>query len=163
MGGLSAVDVLDRLAALGCAVRVEGERLKVRGPDLPEVAALIPELSAHREEAMLLIRELRSAPPTLGEIEALLPESVRVLRYEPKPAPFAVAPVSVVTNAGKFFQAYLKDLAWRMEHPEDHAAPSLADILAKLADAGLDLMADGSSFRLGEKDQPCGTLGRKQV
>ena len=142
-------------------MRVEGERLKVRGPDLPEVAALIPELRAHREEAMLLIRELRSAPPTLGEIEVMLPEGVRVVRYEPKEAPFAVAPVSIVSNAGKFFRAYLRDLAWRMEHPEGRAAPPLADILAKLADAGLDLMADGSSFRHGEKDQPCGTLGSK--
>jgi hypothetical protein len=127
------------LAALGCAVRVEGERLKVRGPDLPEVAALIPELRAHREEAMLLIRELRSAPPTLEEIQAILPEGVRVLRYEPKAPPFAVAPVSVVTDAGRFFRAYLKDLAWRMEHPEGRAVPPLADILAKLSDAGLRL------------------------
>jgi hypothetical protein len=127
------------LAALGCAVRIEGERLKVRGLDLPEVAVLVSELRAHREEAMLLIRELRSAPPTLEEIQVMLPEGVRVVRYEPKEAPFAVAPVSVVSNAGKFFRAYLNDLAWRMEHPEGRAVPPLADILAKLADASLRL------------------------
>lgn len=34
---------------------------------------------------------------------------------------------------------YLKDLAWRVAHPDAHAAPPLTDILTKLADAGLDL------------------------
>ena len=136
MGGL---DVLDRLAALGCGVRIEGERLKVSGPELPEVAALIPELRAHREEAMLVIRELQSAPPTLEEIQAMLPKGVCVLRYEPKAPPFAVAPVSVVTDVGRFFRSYVKDLGWRLEHPEGRAVPPLADILAKLADAGLRL------------------------
>jgi hypothetical protein len=120
-------------------VRIEGERLKVSGPDLPEVAALIPELRAHREEAMLVIRELQSAPPTLEEIQAMLPEGVRMLRYEPKGAPFAVAPVSIVSDGRKFFRSYLKDLGWRLEHREGRAVPPLADILAKLSDAGLRL------------------------
>jgi hypothetical protein len=63
MGSLSATNVLDRLAALGCAVRVEGEKLKVRGPNLPEVAVLVSELRAHREEAIPIVRKLSSAPP----------------------------------------------------------------------------------------------------
>jgi hypothetical protein len=57
----------------------------------------------------------------------------------PSKAPFAVSPVSVVTNAGKFLRAYLGDLRWWLEHPEGYAAPSLTDILSKLADAGLEL------------------------
>ena len=143
MGGLRAAEVIiGRLAALGCAVRVEGERLKVRGPNLPEVAALVSELRAQREEAIPLLRELGSWPPTLEEIKAMLPASVRVLRYQPMTVPFAVAPVSVVTDAGRFFRAYLKDLTWRLEHPDTYAAPPLADILTKLADAGLDLTTE---------------------
>ena len=47
--------------------------------------------------------------------------------------------MSVVANAGKFFRAYLGDLRWRVEHPEGYVAPPLADILSKLADAGLEL------------------------
>jgi hypothetical protein len=72
----------------------------------------------------------------------MLPPGVRVLRYEPKAVPFAVASVSVVTNAGKFFRVYLTNLALRVDQPAAYAAPSLADILSKLADAGLDLITD---------------------
>jgi hypothetical protein len=86
-----------------------------------------------------VIRELQSAPPTLEEIQAMLPKGVCVLRYEPKAPPFAVAPVSVVTDVGRFFRSYVKDLGWRLEHPEGRAVPPLADILAKLSDAGLRL------------------------
>jgi hypothetical protein len=57
-------------------------------------------------------------------------------------AAFAVAPVSVVTNAGKFYRAYLANLSRRLEHPEGYHCPPLADILSKLADAGLELTVD---------------------
>jgi len=70
----------------------------------------------------------------------MLPAGVRVLKYEPKPTPFAVAPVSVVTDAGKFFRAYLNDLAWRLAHPDTCAAPRWVHIISKLADAGLDVI-----------------------
>ena len=140
---MTAFEVIDRLAELGCAVRVEGERLKVRGPNVPEVPALVSELRARRQEAIYILRERQSQPPSLKEVKAALPPGVRLVSYEPKEAPFAVAPVSVVTNAGAFYRAYLSDLAWRLEHPDGHAAPPLADILAKLADAGLTLTADG--------------------
>jgi len=46
MGSVSAGDIIDQLAAFGCTVRTEGEKLKVRGPDLPEVASLVSELHA---------------------------------------------------------------------------------------------------------------------
>ena len=47
--------------------------------------------------------------------------------------------MSVVKKAGRFYRAYLKNLAGQIEHPEGHAAPPLADILSKLADAGLEV------------------------
>jgi len=144
MGSLNAIEVIDRLTALGCDVRLEGNRLKVRGPDCPEIVSLLPELRARREEAIQIIREQQGKPPSLEEVRALLPSGVRLISYCPKQAPFAVAPVSVVTNAGRFFRVYLKDLAWRLEHPDGYAAPPLADILSKLADAGLSLLADGN-------------------
>jgi hypothetical protein len=47
--------------------------------------------------------------------------------------------VSVVTNAGKFFRAYLRDVRWGLEHPDGYATPPLTDILGHLANAGLEL------------------------
>jgi hypothetical protein len=84
MGSLSAATVLDGLAELGCAVRVEGEKLKVRGPNRPEVVALVAELRSHREEAIPLVRKLNERyPPAdplpLGRMNA---ECQMVLRTE---------------------------------------------------------------------------------
>ncbi len=144
MGSMTAFDVLDRLAELGCAVRVEGEKLKVRGPNVPEVPPLVSELRARREEAISILREQQGKPPTPEEVKATLPPGVRMVSYQPKEAPFAVAPVSIVTDAGRFFRAYLRDLNARLEKPEGYTAPPLADILAKLADAGLELRIESS-------------------
>lgn len=110
MGSVSAGDIIDQLAAFGCTVRTEGEKLKVRGPDLPEVASLVSELHARRNEALALLRDHESTPPSLQEVQAMLPAEVKLVSYKPKQAPFAVAPASVITNAGKFYRAYLADL-----------------------------------------------------
>jgi hypothetical protein len=139
MGSVSAGDIIDRLAACGCIVRTEGEKLKVRGPNLPEVAALVSELHARRDEALALLRDRESTPPGLEEVQGMLPAEVKLVSYKPKQAPFAVAPASVVTNAGKFYRSYLADLARGLAKPEGYHCPPLTDILSKLADAGLEL------------------------
>ncbi|MGD1105234.1 MAG: hypothetical protein ABSA59_24580 [Terriglobia bacterium] len=143
MGSLSAIDLLDRLSFFGCQVRVEGDKLKVRGPDRPEVEELVSELRREREAAIAFLRDRESKPPSLEEVRSSLPPCVKLVSYEPKQAPFAVAPVSVVTNAGKFYRAYLADLSRRLAKPEGYHCPPLRDILAKLADAGLELGVDG--------------------
>jgi hypothetical protein len=139
MGSLSAIDVLDRLSSFGCQVPLEGDKLKVRGPDRPEVEVLVSELRREREAAIAFLRDRESKPLSLEEVKAVFPPGVRLVNYEPKQPPFAVAPVSIVTNAGKFYRAYLKDLALRLAKPKGYHCPPLADILSKLADAGLEL------------------------
>lgn len=139
MGSLSAIDVIGRLTVLGCSVRLEGEKLKVQGPDLPEVRELVSELRGDRDAALAWLKDRESQPPNLEELKAALPPGVSLVSYRPKEAPFAVAPVTVVTNAGKFFRAYLRDLRWRVENPDGYAAPPLPDILSKLAEVGVEL------------------------
>jgi len=142
MGSLSAIDVLDRLSSFGCQVRVEGDKLKVRGPDRPEVKGLVSELHREREAAIAFLRDRESRAPSLNEVKASLPSAVGLVSYQPKEAPFAVAPVSFVTNAGRFYRAYLADLRERMAKPDGYSCPPLAEILAKLADAGLELSVE---------------------
>jgi hypothetical protein len=149
MGSLSATDVLDRLTELGCAVRVEGDKLKVRGPDRPEVEELVSQLRREREAAIVFLREQESTPPSLEEVRSYLPPGIRVARYEPKQAPFAVAPVSIVTDAGHFYRHYLADLRERLANPEGYSCPPLRDILAKLAEAGLEIDAGFCSCNTG--------------
>lgn len=140
MGSLrSAIDVLDRLSSFGCQVRVEGEKLKVRGPDRPEVGELVSELRREREAAIAYLREQESRAPSLDEVMANLPLGVKVVSYEPKESPFPVSTVSVVTNPGKFYRAYLEDLRARLANPQVYSCPPLPDILVKLADGGLEL------------------------
>lgn len=138
------VSAIDRLRELGGDLYLSAGRPRYRIPaDSPEAQWLIAELRQDREAVIEMLRDRESKPPSLEEVAAMLPPRIRILRYEPKSVPFAVAPASVVTNAGKFYQAYLRDLRWREGHPDGYAVPPLTDILAKLADAGLDLISDG--------------------
>jgi len=68
-----------------------------------------------------------------------LPLGVRLIRYRPKSPPVAVQPCSIVTDVDKFIRAYLCDLKFRLEHPDAYACASLREILAKLAEVGLEL------------------------
>jgi hypothetical protein len=76
MGGVTAFEVIDRLTELDCAVRVEDapgwwgnhgsccrEKLKVRGPNVPEVAELVSALRARRDNALAI-------PPQGGDQSA---------------------------------------------------------------------------------------------
>lgn len=68
-----------------------------------------------------------------------LPTGVKLVRYDPKPPPVAVAPISIVTDVDAFIRAYLMDLGHRLQHPRTHACAPLPEILAKLAEVGVEL------------------------
>jgi len=134
---------VDRIRELGGELFLVGDRLKYRIPaGNPEARQLIAEIRRDREAVIAMLRDIESKPPSLEEVKAGLPAGVRLVSYQPREVPFAVAPVSVVTNAGKFYRAYLADLSRRLAKPEGYHCPPLADILAKLADAGLELRVE---------------------
>jgi hypothetical protein len=146
MGSVNTLgEAMDRVEALGGHLRLEGKKIKIRLPeDCPDALKLVQTIRSNREAVIAMLEDIVSKPPSLEEVTAMLTGGVRLVSYRPKQAPFAVAPISIVTDAGKFFRAYLKDLAWRLEHPDGYAAPPLADILAKLAEAGLELNSQSS-------------------
>jgi hypothetical protein len=122
-------------------VFLDGGRLRYRIPDTPEANQMIEEIRQNREAVLEMLREVESTVPSLEEVQSYLPRGIRVAGYEPKQAPFAVAPVSIVTNTGKFYRTYLADLRERLANLEGYSCPPLSDILAKLADAGLEIEA----------------------
>jgi len=130
---------LDRFQALGGELILDGEHVRFSAPDVPEIDAIIEELRRDKDAVLSYLRDKESRPPSLEEVKALLPPGVQLISYQSKEAPFAVAPVSIVTNAGRFYRAYIADLRARLEKPEGHHCPPLSDILAKLAEAGLEL------------------------
>jgi hypothetical protein len=136
----ACVSPIDRLRELGGELFLHGGVIRYRIPaHSVEARRLLAEIRKDREAVIAMLRERESRPPLLQEVKASLPPGVRVVRYQPKQPPFAVAPVSVVVDAGRFFRDYLRDLSWRLGHPQGYHSPPLADILAKLADAGLEL------------------------
>jgi hypothetical protein len=131
---------IDRLHELGGSLWLDGDAIRYRIPaGNLEAREVLADLRQDRAAIAAMLRDRESKPPSLEEIQATLPAGVELVSYEPKETPFKVTPVSVVSNAGKFFRAYLRDLTCRIEHPDSYAAPPLPDILAKLADAGLVL------------------------
>jgi hypothetical protein len=135
---------LDRLRELGGSVYLDGEKLRYRIPATDEGRRLAGEIRANREAIREMLTERESVAPSLEEVRGILPPGVNVVSYEPKEAPFAVAPVSIVTNAGRFYRVYLADLRERLAKPDGYSCPPLADVLSKLADAGLELKIDGA-------------------
>ena len=133
------VNPIDRLRELGGEVFLDGGRLKYRIPDTPEANQMIEEIRQNREAIREMLREQESTVPSLEEVKSYLPRGIKVARYEPKQAPFALAPISIVTNAGLFYRRYLADLRERLAKLEGHCCPPLGDILAKLAEAGLEI------------------------
>ena len=131
---------IDRLRELGGELFLRGDAIRYRIPSgSREAHQVLAEIRKDREAITAMLRDQESKAPSLEEIRAALPAGVTLVSYETKQAPFAVAPVTVVTNAGQFFRAYLRDLKARLGKPEGSHCPPLADILAKLAGAGLEL------------------------
>lgn len=138
----TATSLIDRLRELGGEVHLEGERIKYAIPDTPEADRIIDAIRADRRPVVKALKQEEIKSPSLEEVRATLPRGVKLVSYAPKQAPFAVAPVSVVTNAGRFYRAYLADLQERLAKPEGYSCPPLGDILAKLGDAGLEIKVE---------------------
>lgn len=136
----TAANPIDRLHELGGELFLQGDKIRYRIPaDNTEADQLIGEIRKNRDAVLAMLQDREGRAPALDEVRAMLPTGVTLVSYQPKQAPFSVAPVSVVTNAGKFYRTYLRDLIARLERPEGYRCPPLADILGKLGDAGLEL------------------------
>ena len=139
-----AVSPIDRIRELGGAVFLDGERLRYRIPaGDPEARQLIAEIHRDREAVIAMLRERQvalgsPAPPQCPP----LPPGVRLVRYAPKTPPVAIQPCSIVTDVDKFIRAYLQDLGWRLANPKTYACAPLYEILAKLAEVGVELALD---------------------
>lgn len=129
--------------SLGGEFTVDGTRILVEYP--PErrevITTTLEMLRAHRDEVATAVRERANGRPAPSDCPGL-PPGVRLVRYAPKAPPVVVQPWSIVTDVGKFIHAYLRDLQFRLEHPRGQVCAPLSDILAKLAEVGVELEID---------------------
>ena len=143
---MRAQEVIEAVEASGGRLALSGEKLAY---ELPATAAdLVGILRQHKAEIAEILRERQAA---LGSVVLPgcppLPPGVRLLRYAPKTPPVAIQPCSIVTDVNKFIRAYLRDLEWRLAHPKTYACAPLPEILAKLAEVGVELDIDASRQR----------------
>jgi hypothetical protein len=95
-----AESVVERIEGAGGVLAVNGERIRVRLPE--DAAHLLEELRANKDEVLSLLRRREEIPA--------MPPAVRLVRWEPKPAPVILTHNSVVTDVPRFISMTLREL-----------------------------------------------------
>jgi hypothetical protein len=95
-----AEDLVEQVEGVGGALVLNGDRIRVRLPE--EKAHLIDQLRARRDEVAVVLRRRNEIPS--------MPQGVRLVRWEPKPAPLMLTPYSVVTDVNRFISMTLSEL-----------------------------------------------------
>jgi hypothetical protein len=150
METLTIGEVIERVARVGGSLQLEGKHVALTLPHNcpPDTeAAIVETIRRDRKAVIAILQDIESKAPSLEEVKASLSPGVRLVSYRPRQAPFAVMSISVVTDAEKFYRAYLADLSRRLAKLKGCHCPPLADILSKLADAGLELTVDAIERR----------------
>src|ERR1039458_2936646 len=96
---LSVGEVIDRVAEVGGSLRLEGKHVALTLPQNcpPDTeAAIVETVRANRDAVSAMLSGMGSKAPTLEEVRARLPPDIKLVSYDPKQAPFAVALVSLV-------------------------------------------------------------------
>jgi hypothetical protein len=72
-----------------------------------------------------------------------IPKGIRLISWEPKPAPLAIDVCSTVTDVPKFIERELRALDSRLNDPcTIHGGFTVSQILDRLAQAGLDVVLE---------------------
>jgi hypothetical protein len=94
-----AEQLIESVEAVGGVLTVLGDRIRCRLPE--DAAHLLDELKAHKGEVIVCLKR-RDIPP--------MPEGVRLLEWNPKPAPVLLTTGSLVTDVDQFIADTLAQL-----------------------------------------------------
>lgn len=136
------LEAIEQFESKGGVVVCDGQKVSVNYPPdrKSELEPILATLRANRDQVGELVRELRQegvggAPPCPP-----LPAGVKLIRYKPKSAPVAIAPVSIVTDVRKFIDFNLAELDARLRRPvRTPGAGTVYELMAKLAEVGVEL------------------------
>jgi hypothetical protein len=156
---MTAVELIERLSKIGASVTIDGEQVTVRFPEgyRQQVEGLGPEIRRLKGELLRALNDANRQTPLDGNERRLdgeqtgflgvrapvecpaLPIGVKLLRYRPKAPPIALVPVSIVTDVDTFIRDHLRALGHRLKYPRTRAIASIPEILAQLAEVGVEL------------------------
>src|SRR5208282_1453221 len=95
-----AGSVVERIEGAGGVLAVNGERIRVRLPE--DAAHLLQELRAHKDAVLFLLKRRKEIPA--------MPPGVRLMHWEPKPAPVILTHYAVVTDVPRYISMTLLEL-----------------------------------------------------
>lgn len=129
----AALEVVSRLEAVGGKLTLDGDRIRYSVPiGDGEARGLLAELRKHRSDVAALL-QARTVTPAM-------PHGVRLLHWEPKPAPLVLTQYSVVTDVDQFIRMTLLELKaalagkrWQSGHR------SVRELLDRLEQCGVHL------------------------
>lgn len=137
---MTVADVVSEIEAAGVAFRLDGEKVRVWYPDdgrREKLAGQIALLRDQRAEVAAYLKARSSVPP--------MPEGVRLVRWEPKPAPVILTRYEVVTEVSRFIEMTLLELRaalagkrWLAGHR------SVRELTDRLEQCGLVVKVEGA-------------------
>jgi hypothetical protein len=102
---MNVAEKVAEIEGAGAAFRLDGEKVRVRYPDedrRKELAEQIAMLREQRAEVAAYLKARSAAPP--------MPDGIRLIRWEPKPAPVILTRYEVVTEVSRFVEMTLSQL-----------------------------------------------------
>ena len=130
---MTVADVVTEIEAAGVAFRLEGEKVRICYPDderREELAGRIALLRHQRAEVTAYLKARCAIPP--------MPEGVRLVCWEPKPAPIALTRVEIVTDVPRFVTMTLLELeAALMGRRWLAGSRSIRELIERLEECGV--------------------------
>jgi hypothetical protein len=139
---MSVSAVLGKVEAVGIALRLEDERVRIWFPtrhQREQVAPQITFLRAHREEVAEFFRLRHSIPA--------MPPSVRLVRWNLKQPPVAIETCAVVTDPALFARTTLEQIRTTMAEPKRRIGWSVPQMIDRLAQIGVVVALESTAAR----------------
>ena len=126
-----ALEIVSEIEALGGCLSLDGDdAIRYRVPE--DAAHFLNELRTQKDEALLLLRKRKEIPS--------VPAGVRLLHWEPKPAPVVLTQSSVVTDVDRFIRMTLMELTAALACKRWQAGHwSVRDLVDRLEQCGVRL------------------------
>ncbi len=141
------MELLSEAEAQGITLRIVGGKVKASLPGAakPMLEPMLERLRAHRDEILSALRQRSSLPP--------LPQSVRLVSWNPKEPPIALERCSIVTDVHLFISSTLEQLDAALKGNTWLAGNwSVRELLDRLEQVGVVLAVEAKWKRSPDSD-----------